>query len=88
MHGVDHEVTFPERIINMFEYEGLPDKGHVTLDTVKSESIPGSRNCVRPQSVFQSGADPDRMLEAGMESGVNEGYERLDELLEKIKKGS
>jgi uncharacterized protein YndB with AHSA1/START domain len=87
-HGVYHEVTFPERILSMFGYEGLPDLGHETLDTVKSESIPGNQNCVRQPSVFQSGAGPDRMLEAEKESEVNQGYERLDELLEKIKKGS
>jgi uncharacterized protein YndB with AHSA1/START domain len=30
-HGVVHEVLKPERIIDTFEYDGLPEKGHVIL---------------------------------------------------------
>jgi uncharacterized protein YndB with AHSA1/START domain len=30
-HGVHHEVLPPERIIGTFEFEGLPEKGHVLL---------------------------------------------------------
>src|SRR5256885_3098020 len=30
-HGVVHEVTPPERIIRTFEFEGVPEKGHVSL---------------------------------------------------------
>ena len=30
-HGVFHEVLAPERIIQTFEFEGLPEAGHVTL---------------------------------------------------------
>jgi hypothetical protein len=35
------------------------------------------------QSVFQTVADRDGMIQSGMESGVNDGYEKLDELLAK-----
>jgi uncharacterized protein YndB with AHSA1/START domain len=84
--GVYHEVTAPERIIGTFGFEGLPEKGHVILETVKFESLPGDRTKLTTQSVFQSVADRDGMLRSGMEEGVNEGYERLDELLEKIEK--
>jgi len=37
------------------------------------------------QSVFQSLADRDGMCQSGMEGGVNDSYNRLDELLEKMK---
>jgi len=82
-HGVVHEVTFPERIIQTFEFEGLPEKGHVTLETARFEALPGGRTRFTNQSVFQSVADRDGMLQAGMERGVNDSYERLDELIEK-----
>ena len=36
------------------------------------------------QSVFLSVADRDGMLQSGMEVGVNDSYDRLDELLKKI----
>lgn len=83
-HGVTHEVTAPERIIGTFEFEGLPEAGHVTLETTRFEALPGDRTRVTSQSVFQSVADRDGMIESGMETGVNEGYERLDEILEKM----
>jgi uncharacterized protein YndB with AHSA1/START domain len=82
-HGVNHEVLEPERLISTFEFEGLPEKGHVILGTVRFEALPGGRTRLISQSVFQSVADRDGMVQAGMERGVNEGYERLDDLLAK-----
>ena len=85
-HGVNHEVTAPERIIGTFEFEGLPEKGHVILQTAKFEALPGDRTKLTSQSVFQSVEDRDGMLMSGMEEGVNDSYNRLDELLEKMQK--
>jgi uncharacterized protein YndB with AHSA1/START domain/DNA-binding transcriptional ArsR family regulator len=85
-HGVTHEVSAPERIIGTFEFEGLPEKGHVTLETARFEALPGGRTRLVNQTVFQSVADRDGMLQSGMESGMNESYDRLDELLAKLKK--
>ena len=84
-HGVNHEVLQPSRIIDTFEFEGLPEKGHVALETAKFEELPGNRTRLISQSVFQSVADRDGMLQSGMEHGVNDSYNRLDELLEKLK---
>ena len=85
-HGVYHEVLAPERIIDTFEFEGLPEKGHVVLETLKLEALPGGQTKVRIQSVFQSVADRDGMLQSGMEGGMNESFDRLDELLKKTSK--
>jgi uncharacterized protein YndB with AHSA1/START domain len=92
-HGVFHDVTAPDisigqagRIIQTFEFEGLPESGHVILDTTKIESIPGDRTKVTSQSVFMSVEDRDGMFQSDMERGLNEGYDRLDELLEKLHK--
>lgn len=85
-HGVNHEVLSPERIIGTFEFEGLPEKGHVILQTARFEELPGNRTKLVSQSVFQSVADRDGMLQSGMEEGVNDSYDRLDELLEKMLK--
>ncbi len=82
--GVFHEVTAPERVIQTFEYEGLPESGHVSLETMVLEELPGNRTRMRAQSVFQTGADRDGMIESGMEQGVNEGYERLDAILAEV----
>ncbi|MGZ4904402.1 MAG: SRPBCC family protein [Halobacteriota archaeon] len=84
-HGVNHEVLRPERIIGTFEFEGLPETGHVLLQTARFEELPGNRTRLTAQSVFQSVEDRDGMMQADMEEGVNESYERLDELLEKLR---
>jgi uncharacterized protein YndB with AHSA1/START domain len=81
-HGVYHEVLAPERVIDTFEFEGLPEKGHVTLETIRFEELPGGRTRLIAQSVFQSVADRDGMLQSGAEEGVNETYDRLAELLQ------
>jgi uncharacterized protein YndB with AHSA1/START domain len=87
-HGVYHEVIAPERIIETFEFEGLPKKGHVVLQTAKFEPLPNNRTKVTAQAVFMSVADRDGMIKSGMEWGVREGFERLDELLERLKKSA
>ena len=84
-HGVYHEVLAPERIIDTFEFEGLPETGHVTLETMKLEELPGGRTRMTVQSVFQTVADRDATLQSGMESGITDTYNRLEELLEKLK---
>lgn len=85
-HGVNHDVTAPERIIGTFEFEGLPESGHVILETTKFEALPGGRTRVTTQSVYQSVEDRDGMVAAGMESGVVDGHERLDKILEELQK--
>jgi uncharacterized protein YndB with AHSA1/START domain len=84
-HGVYHEVRAPERIIDTFEFEGLPEAGHVALETLTLEDLPGERTRLTAQSVFQSVADRDGALQSGMEEGLNDSHERLTELLETMK---
>jgi uncharacterized protein YndB with AHSA1/START domain len=81
-HGVFHEVS-PERVIQTFEFEGLPESGHVVLETMRLEDLPGGRTRLTTQSVYQSVSDRDGMIQSGMEHGIKDGYERLDELLAK-----
>ena len=80
--GVIHEMVKPERVIQTFEFEGLPEKGHVILETTRLEALPNNRTRLITQSVFQSVADRDGMVQSGMERGVVESYERLDEVFE------
>ena len=80
-NGVCHEHSAPDRIIQTFEFEGLPEKGHVVLETTRFEALAGDRTRVTVQSVFQSVADRDGMVQSGMEKGVVDSYERLDEMI-------
>jgi len=82
-HGTFHEMS-EDLMIQTFEFEGLPERGHVVLDTMRLEELPGNRTRVTIQSVFQSVEDRDGMVKAGMETGVREGYERLDDILAKM----
>jgi uncharacterized protein YndB with AHSA1/START domain len=78
-HGSYHSVKPLESIVQTFEFEGAP--GHVSLERVAFEDL-GDKTTVRVHAVYQSVEDRDAMIASGMERGVAEGYERLDELLE------
>jgi uncharacterized protein YndB with AHSA1/START domain len=80
-HGTFHEMSI-DSMVQTFEFEGYP--GHVSLDSMTLEELPGNRTRATIHSVFQSIADRDGMVQNGMEKGVREGYERLDEILEKM----
>jgi uncharacterized protein YndB with AHSA1/START domain len=80
-HGVFHGTPSVDGIVQTFEFEGMP--GHVCLETLTFEEQ-GGTTLVRTSSVYQSVADRDAMVESGMEEGVNEGYDRLDELLARL----
>ena len=78
-HGVYHQITAPERIVNTFEFEGMP--GHVVLETLTLEAQAERKTKLTVSSVFQSVQDRDGMVSSGMEEGSNESYDRLEELL-------
>ena len=80
-HGVFHGDQTPDGMLQTFEFEGAP--GNVALDALTLEERDG-KTVVRSHSVYQSVEARDAMVEGGMESGVNEGFERLDELLGRL----
>ena len=77
-HGVFHSTDI-DNMVQTFEFEGWA--GHVSLDKLVIEDIGGGRSRVRVHSVFQSVADRDGMVQSGMAEGVEDGYNRLEELL-------
>jgi uncharacterized protein YndB with AHSA1/START domain len=77
--GVVHEVVVDDHITQTFEYVGAP--GQVSLETATFEDLGGGRSRVRGWSTFNSVEARDGMVAAGMERGVVEGYQRLDDLL-------
>ncbi|MBJ7604059.1 MAG: SRPBCC family protein [Candidatus Dormibacteraeota bacterium] len=81
-HGVYHAIVPPERIVNTFEFEGMP--GHVLMETVTLEDIDGKTR-MTTKSVYQSIEDRDGMVGAGMETGATESGDRLAELLATIR---
>jgi uncharacterized protein YndB with AHSA1/START domain len=83
--GVFHGDPSPDSITQTFEFDGWP--GHVSLEHLRLEERDG-RTIVHNHSVYQSVEDRDGMVASGMEEGVNEGYDRLDEVLEGLKAGA
>ena len=57
--------------------------GHVSVETATFEDIGDGRTKVTTVSVFHTGEERDGMVGSGMEGGMQETYERLDELLAK-----
>ena len=78
-HGCFHEVRPDELIVQTFTFEGMPDG--VALEKVVLEDLGDGRTRLTSTSLCDSFADRDAMLASGMEVGVVQGYERLDEVL-------
>jgi len=76
--GTYCEVAPPERIVQTFEWEGMP--GHVSVETATFEDL-GDRTKVTTTSIFHTPEERDGMLGSGMQRGMNETYARLDEVL-------
>jgi uncharacterized protein YndB with AHSA1/START domain len=78
-HGCFHEVRPSELIVQTFTFEGQPDS--VALERVTFEDLGNGRTRLSATSLVDSFEDRDAFVASGMEKGVREGYERLDELL-------
>jgi len=78
-YGSFHEVRPNELIVQTFTYEGMPDS--VALERLVFEDLGAGRTRLRTTSLVDSFADRDAFVASGMESGINEGYQKLDELL-------
>ena len=78
-HGSFPEVRPNELIVQTFTFEGMPDG--VALEKLQLEDLGDGRTRLTATSLVDSFADRDAFVASGMETGINEGYERLDEIL-------
>ena len=78
-YGSFHEVRPGERLVQTFTWEGFPDG--VSLDTMTFEDLGDGRTRVVALSVVDTMAGRDAIIVSGMETGVVEGYAKLDALL-------
>jgi uncharacterized protein YndB with AHSA1/START domain len=77
--GCFHEVRPGQAIIQTFTWEGMPDG--VALERLDLEDIGGGRTRLTATSLVDSIEARDAMMMSGMDVGIREGYEKLDELL-------
>jgi uncharacterized protein YndB with AHSA1/START domain len=77
--GTFHEIRPGELIVQTFTFEGMPDG--VALEKLRFEDLGNGRTRLVATSLVDSFADRDAFVASGMETGVVEGYEQLDEVL-------
>ncbi len=81
-HGSFHKVS-PEMVIQTFEFEGLPEPGHVALEKMTLTEADGKTH-MHVVSTFMSVEDRDGMIQSGMEEGMQNTYNQLDEVLKNM----
>ena len=81
-HGSFHEVRPEQLIVQTFTYEGMPDS--VALEKLVLTDLGDGRTRLVATSLADSFEARDAMVAGGMETGIVEGYERLDELLAEV----
>lgn len=65
-------------IVHTWEYEGEPG---ATLETLRFSDLPDGRSRLEAVSTYTSAAACDAMLASGLDAGMDEDFERLDDVL-------
>ena len=81
-HGFEgrfREVTPQERLVQTFEWDGMP--GYVTVNTAEFDDLGDGRTRVITTAQFFTTEERDGMLQSGMATGMAESYAALDRLL-------
>ena len=78
-NGTFHTVRENEFAIQTFEFEGFPDV--VAIESIAFDDLGNGRTRLRIHSVYPTVEARDGMVASGMETGMTEGYAKLDALL-------
>lgn len=79
-HGSFHDVRPDDlTIVQTFAFDGMPDS--IALERMDLTDLPDGRSRLESTSLCDSFEARDAFIASGMETGINEGYEQLDELL-------
>lgn len=78
-HGTFHTVRENELAIQTFEFEGAPDE--VAIEFMRFVDLGGGRCRLEGRSVGRTVEGRDAMVESGMETGMAQGYDRLDAIV-------
>lgn len=76
--GCFHTIS-EDRIVQTFSFDGAPDE--VALETLHFEDLGNGVTRLRTQSLVDSFAGRDAWLASGMDTGVNEGYAKLEKFV-------
>jgi uncharacterized protein YndB with AHSA1/START domain len=78
-YGSFHEVRPNQVIVQTFCFEGMPDG--VALERLEFDDLGDGRTRLTATSLVETFEGRDAFVASGMETGIQEGYQRLDELL-------
>lgn len=81
--GVFHTVRSDEFLLQTFEFESDPDV--VTLEYSTFTALPGGGCRLTGRSLYPSVRSRDQFLTNGIEEGMSDGYNQLDELLGSVR---
>lgn len=79
--GEFREISPPERLVQTFEFEGMP--GHILVETL-TFTEEGGKTTITSTSVFDSVEDRDGMLQTGMADGAEQSYQALERYLKTL----
>jgi uncharacterized protein YndB with AHSA1/START domain len=82
-NGEYREIIEPTKLAYTFEFEGMPEPGHIIVETVTLEDQ-GGKTMMRATAQFANLADLEGMISSGMEEGDRESHDRLAELVETL----
>ena len=76
------EIQKPERIMQTFEWDGMP--GRTAQQTLTLERLDDEHTKLTCDITCFSRAERDGMVRSGMEEGMNQSYAALDKVLKKM----
>lgn len=79
--GVFHGMPSPDAIVQTWEFEGAP--GNVSLERLRLEEVDG-KTTLHAKACYLDVEALEADLAHGMEAGMQEGYDRLDELVHRL----
>jgi uncharacterized protein YndB with AHSA1/START domain len=73
------EIVAPEKLVQTFEFEGMP--GIISIETTTFEEHDGKTKLINT-TLYETVEARDGMVQSGMEGGARETWDRLAELVE------
>ena len=83
--GRFRRISPPECLEQTFEWDGMP--GHVAIEKATFEKVDQERTRLRIKALYPTRNDRDEMLRMGMKEGMDQSFQALDGLLERLLKG-
>jgi uncharacterized protein YndB with AHSA1/START domain len=82
-HGEYREIAAPHRLVSTEVFESLPDPDAYSLNTVTLDDVDGVTTMTTLVQ-HASREHRDAQLASGMESGMHDSYDRLEDLVRQV----